>query len=84
MTDAEVDKQRLRNLRRRVLTARRNAPYSDPYSRHLHIMADGLLSGGYPMLTEEPEHCAISILAVLESLWTTRTELARLKAREAA
>jgi hypothetical protein len=40
-------------------------------------MADCLMSGrGYPMFEEEPEHCAESIYAVLESLW-------KLRAREA-
>lgn len=81
---SNTDRRLLRNLRRRVDRARLFPINTDPYSRHLHIMADCLLSGGYPMFTEEPEHCAVAILAVLESLWKGRTELARLKAREAA
>jgi hypothetical protein len=47
-------------------------------------MADCLTSGGYPMLHEEPEHCAISIYSVLESLWKARSELARLRAVQKA
>jgi hypothetical protein len=31
------------------------------------------------MLIDEPEHCAETILSVLESLWKARTELERLK-----
>lgn len=31
------------------------------------------------MLDEEPQHCASTMLAVLEALWEARTELARLK-----
>lgn len=72
---------KLPNLRRRVMRARIAAPYTDPCSRHLHMMADALSmgSGAYPMLQEEPEHCAVSIYFVLEMLWKTRAELARLK-----
>ena len=48
-------------------------------------MADALsMWGGYPMLGEEPEHCALSMYSVLESLWKARTELAKLKGTEAA
>jgi hypothetical protein len=43
-------------------------------------MADALANGrGYPMLQEEPDHCAGSIYSVLESLWKARSELAKLK-----
>jgi len=44
-------------------------------------MAESLLRGGYPMFQEEPEHCATSMLAVLESLFKLRTELQKLKAK---
>lgn len=71
----------LKNLRRRVNRARNFPTNTCPASRHLHIMADALSSGrGYPMLQEEPEHCAGSIYAVLESLWKARSELVRLRA----
>lgn len=72
------------NLRRRVNRARRFPTNTCPASRHVHIMAD-CLSGrdrAYPMLTEEPEHCAGSLYAVLESLWKARNELARLTGYE--
>lgn len=42
-------------------------------------MADRLAAGHpYQMLQDEPEHCAISMLSVLESLFKARTELAKL------
>lgn len=78
--EARVNAQRLANLRRRVDRARNFPANTCGSSRHLHIMAEALLGRGYPMLTEEPRHCAESILSVLESLWKARTELARLKA----
>jgi hypothetical protein len=64
----------IRNAQRRVNRARFNQfNWTDPASRHLHIIADALASGGpYPMLTEEPEHCAETMYAVLESLWKLR------------
>lgn len=68
----------IRNLRRRVNRARRFPENTCPASRHLHLIADALAGGrAYPMLTEEPQHCAMSIYAVLESLWKARTALAR-------
>lgn len=68
----------LKNLRRRVNRARKFGENTCPASRHLHMMADALSRGKpYLMLTEEPEHCAGSMLSVLESLWKARTELAK-------
>ena len=68
-------KKRIAALRRRVNKARNFPTNTCGASRHLHMMALGLLSKrGYPMLTEEPAHCAESILAVLEGLWTLRTK----------
>lgn len=44
-----------------------------PASRHLHIMADCVVrKAGYPMLHEEPVHCAETMLAVLAELWRLR------------
>lgn len=67
------------NLKRRVDRARKFPTNTCPASRHVHIMAECLLRGGYPRFSEEPEHCAESMLSVLESLWKARTELAKLK-----
>jgi hypothetical protein len=75
-----VDKNRIRRLRAKVARVRNFPVGTCPSSRHLHLMADGLLSKrGYPMLQEEPEHCAESILWVLLSLWEARAELLKLK-----
>lgn len=73
-------KVNVKALARRVDKVRNFPINTCPASRHLHTMADCLMTtGGYPMLTEEPEHCAESIYAVLASLWEARTELAKRK-----
>lgn len=42
-------------------------------------MADRLTTkGGYPMLTEEPEHCAGSLYVTVIALYEARTELQKL------
>lgn len=70
---------KLQNVRRRVNRARRFPHNTCPASRHLHLIAERLAAGKkYPMLDEEPEHCAGSMLAVLEALWKARTKLAEL------
>lgn len=67
--------RRLINQRRRVQRARRFPQNTCPASRHLHIMADALATGQiYPMFQEDPEHCAETMLSVLESLWKLRTQ----------
>lgn len=67
---------KLSNLRRRVNRARKLPTNTCPASRHLHMMADCLSTGSrqYPMLQEEPEHCAGSLYAVIEQLWKLRAE----------
>lgn len=71
---------RLPNLLRRVERARRFPHNTCPASRHVYLMARAMLTRhGYPMLTEEPEHCAGSLLSVLESLWKARTRAIKLK-----
>lgn len=66
--------KRIKALRRRADKARRFPINTDPCSRHLHIMADYLSKGQpYPMLQEEPQHCAESMLVVLACLWEGRT-----------
>lgn len=70
----------LATLRRYANKARNQPGVTCSASRHLHLMADGLLSKhGYSMLQEEPEHCAESILAVITALWNARAELRKLK-----
>lgn len=69
------DPKLLTNLRRRVNRARNFPTNTCAASRHVHLMAEALAVGKpYPMLTEEPEHCAESLLAVLESLWKLRSQ----------
>lgn len=69
---------KLVNLRRRVNRARKFPDNTCPASRHLHIIAEALATGRpYPMLQEEAEHCAGTMLSVLESLWKLRTRTTR-------
>ena len=57
---------KLQNLRRRVNRARNFPDNTCPASRHLHLIAEALAGGRpYPMLQDEPEHCAGTMLAVL-------------------
>lgn len=77
------DQALIKKLRRQVNRVRNFPANTCPASRHLHIMADSL-SGkyrAYPMLQEEPLHCAISIYSTLLSLWEARTHLQKLKSR---
>lgn len=65
----------LRSSLRRTNRARNFPTNTCPASRHLHLMAECLAKGKpYAMFDEEPEHCAITMLSVLESLWTLRTK----------
>ena len=68
---------KLSTLRRRVNQARKHEPLvTCSASRHLHILADELLSkAGCPQLQDEPEHCAETMLAVLLALWQARAAL---------
>lgn len=51
-----------------------------PASRHAHIMAETLAEGKeYAMFSEEPEHCADTLLAVIGSLWQARMHVATLE-----
>lgn len=72
MTDAATKKA----IRR--ANAARNFPVNTcSVSRHVETMARGLLHrAGYPMLTDEPEHCAQSMLGTVANLWEARAELA--------
>lgn len=73
----------IRRLKRRVNKARNFPENTCGSSRHVHMMADALAAGEtYHMFTDEPEHCAYSLYAVIASLWEARTELAKLKGPE--
>jgi hypothetical protein len=63
-------------LKRRATRAKKFPDNTCPASRHVHLMAQRLAQGKpYPMLTDEPQHCAESMLAVLAALWEARTKL---------
>lgn len=69
----------IKNLKKRIRKVRNFPVNTCPASRHVQIMGECLTKkGGYPMLTEEPEHCAQSILATVAALYEKRTEAARL------
>jgi len=74
---------RFANVKRRVGRARNFPVNTCPASRHLHMIALALASGQpYPMLTEDPQYCAGTMLSVLESLWKARTRIAKLEAED--
>ena len=74
-TRRDKDRKDLVNIRRRVNRARHFLENTCPASRHLHVMAESLATGQrYAMFEEEPEHCALTMLSVLESLWKMRTQ----------
>jgi len=72
-----TDKQSIRDLLQRIDAARRFPDNTDPCVRHVQIMGETLGAGlPYPMLDEERGHCAISLLAVVASLYEARNALA--------
>lgn len=61
---------------KRMLDSRRFPENTCPASRHVQMIAEDLASvGKYPMLTEDPKHCAGSIASVVNSLYSARTFL---------
>ena len=60
----------------RDMKAARNFPDGTcPASRHVAMMAETLAKGKhYAMLTDEPEHCALSLASTVTSLWLLRAE----------
>jgi len=67
----------LRNLKRRVTIARDAPGVTCGASRHVNAIAL-TMAAGRPV-HDLPQDMAASMLAVLESLWKARAELARLK-----
>lgn len=67
---------KLSNVRRRADRVKGPGwitPVTCPASRHVLLMADLLARGKVPvMFSDDPEHCAGSLYAVLESLWKLR------------
>jgi hypothetical protein len=68
-----------RELLARVDTARNFPENTCSASRHVAQIGEALLSGPYPMLQEEPEHCAESMLATVAALWEARTRIVELE-----
>lgn len=68
----------LKALKASVNKVRKFPENTCPASRHVQMMGEYLpTKRGYPMLHEEPEHCAQSMLATVLSLYEARSELAR-------
>jgi hypothetical protein len=66
----------IKNLKARLRKARRFPTNTCPASRHAQMIGEYLpTKKGYPMLQEEPEHCAGSILATVAALYEARTDL---------
>lgn len=77
-----TERQLAINTHRRVLRAMRFPANTDSCSRHVRLMGETLMRGKkYHMFEEEPEHCAVSLLVTVESLWKARLEIERLKKR---
>jgi hypothetical protein len=73
----------LASLKRRAARARRFPANTCGASRHVHLMADDLARGRFPiMFADEPEHCAESLYATIAALWEARTKLAKLEKRK--
>jgi hypothetical protein len=74
---------KLSNLRRRANRARKFPSNTCGASRHVHELAEALVTNQrwYGMLCDEREEFAVSMLAILESLWKLRTRLAKMEKR---
>ena len=73
----------LRGPMKRVNRARQFPTNTCPASRHLYLIAEHLARReAYPMLYEEPAHCAETMLSVLASLWELRTKMSEIDAAE--
>lgn len=70
------DKQHLRRLARSLKESRNFPANTCGASRHTQIIGECLAKRRpYPMLEEEPEHCAISLLSTVDTLYRARTNL---------
>lgn len=76
----DADARRLRNLRRRVARAKQFPDNTSAADRHVHLIAEILAAGhSYPMLAEEPHHCAESMLWTLLALYRARDRVQALE-----
>jgi hypothetical protein len=61
---------------KRMKKSRRFMENTCPASRHVQMMAEDLAKiGKYPLLQDDPKHCAGSIASVINSLYEARTFL---------
>lgn len=65
----------IKNLKKRIGKVRRFPHNTCPASRHTQMIGEGLAGKGYPMLQDEPVHCAQSILVTVAALYEVRTKL---------
>lgn len=73
------DRQIIASLRKKLRKSRNFGHNTCAASRHLQMIGEALASGKpYPMLQEEPLHCAITMLSVVNSLYEARTALEEL------
>lgn len=71
-----------KDLLARIEAVRRFPQHTTPASRHTEMIAEHLAaSKQYAMLTEEPEHCAGSLLATVLSLYEAKIEIEHLRAQ---
>jgi hypothetical protein len=76
MSEPPLPANRRQNVLRRVNRARDFPVNTCGASRHLQRIGEALSCGRpYPMLDEEPEHCGLTMLSVVESLFKARTLL---------
>ena len=76
LTDRQYALRELRRVRR----VRRFPENTCPASRHVELIGENLAKRKpYPMLEEEPEHVAGSLLSTVASLYAARTEIDRLR-----
>lgn len=75
----KLDRQQ-RAVLKRMGDARKFPTNTDPCSRHVALMAEGLMRRGeMPIIFEEPQHCGESMAYTVAMLWEARNELAQLK-----
>ena len=76
----KIDKRLNKAAIKRVNKARDFPTNTCPYSRHAQMIGEALVKNErYAMLSEEPQHCGLSILHTVASLYEARAEVLRLK-----
>jgi hypothetical protein len=79
---AQSDAALIRAQLRRLKAARKFPVNTCGASRHVAMIGEALAKEQpYHMLDEEPQHCALSMLATVAALWEARTKIEKLEAR---